>query len=79
MNDNILGIIFGLVGIPLVVFALFLFDVLHFRNDIRRYNKTHTEHQLDENTPLKTYQVRQRDWHLEMFCNEKKGNNQNEK
>lgn len=79
MNDIVLSIFATFIACSVVVFgSVFLFR-LQFLLDIRRYNKTHTEHSLDERTPLKTFQQRQRDWLLEMFCDEKKGNKENEK
>ena len=79
MYDYIVSIIAAVIACSVLVFGSVLLARLQLLHEIRRYNKTHNEHQLDERTPLKIYQVRQRDWLLEMFCDEKKGDNQNEK
>lgn len=76
MYDYIVSFVAVVVACSVVVVGSVFLARLQFLYDIRRYNKTHKEHQLDERTPLKTFQVRQRDWLLEMFCNEKKGNNE---
>lgn len=74
MNDIVQSILAAFIATSVVVFGSVSLSRLQFLLDIRRYNKTHTEHSLDEHTPLKTFQQRQRDWLLEMFCDEKKGN-----
>lgn len=79
MYDYIVSFVAVVIACFVLVAVSVLLARLQFLYDIRRYNKTHQDHQLEERTPLKTFQVRQRDWLLEMFCDEKKGNNENEK
>lgn len=80
MIEIVQSILAAILACSVLVLGSVFLSRLQFLLDIRKYNKTHSEHQLDERTPLKLYQQRQRDWLLEMFCDEKKGNDKkNEK
>lgn len=79
MIEIVQSILAAILACSFVVVLSFALANLQLLCYIRKYNKTHTEHQLDERTSLGTYNSRFRDWQLEMFCNEKKGNTTNEK
>ena len=73
---SLIGLLFGILFIVFLPVCLFRVDLLL---RIMKYNKSHPEHPLDKKTSFTEYQKRLNTWLLEMFCDEKKGNNENEK
>lgn len=73
---SLIGLLFGILFIVFLPVCLFRVDLLL---RIMKYNKAHPEHPLDKKTSFTEYQKRLNTWLLEMFCDEKKGNNENEK
>lgn len=79
MNPLVSSLIGLLFAISFLVFLFVYLNRVDLLLRIKKYNKAHPEHPLDEKTSFIEYQKRLNTWFLEMFCDEKKGNNENEK
>ena len=79
MNESLSSILGLLIAVAFMLLASCFLPQIDLRLRIKKYNKKYHEHVLDENTNFSVYNNRYNDWLLEMFCDEKKGNDQNEK
>ena len=76
MNEIVSSFIGLFVAVALLIAASYILPQIDLRLRIKKYNKKYRDHILDENTNFFAYNRRFNDWLLEMFCDEKKGDNE---
>ena len=85
MNEIVSSFIGLFFAVGSLIALSYILPQIDLRLRIKNYNKRYKNQlcrmhgYLDENTKFSVYNNRFNDWLLEMFCDEKKGDNENEK